>query len=284
MSELDDSTINNTSLLKKLTGNKEPIRAEYKNKGNTTFINYAKIIMSTNVIPDTADKTDGFFRRWLIVDFPNKFESTNGNVLDTLTKEDYEALAHKCINILKELLKKSTFTNLGTIKERKQRYEDKSNPLKRFIAEKCIVSQNVDIPVFEFFDYFSGWLGDNGYRNMTKSKLSRKMKEMGFEVDIKHNPEVNKSWRYYTGIDIKKELTSKVKVYNKETKEFEEIKEFRDIEYNKDYEWKNICNIFKSYSEEELKDIITSWKKQGAVTEVRSGIYRFENNQRDEVL
>jgi len=203
MSELDDSQIKNTSLLKKLTGNKEIIRAEYKGKGNVEFINYAKLIMSTNVIPDSADKTDGFYRRWLVVDFPNKFDATNGDVLKDLTEKDYSALARKCIGILKEILQKNTFTNLGTIKQRRQRYEDKANPLKRFIDEQCKIDINSEIPVFEFYEIFSSYITEKGYRVVSKSKLSRLMKENGFEVELKHNPEVQKTWRYYTGIAMK---------------------------------------------------------------------------------
>jgi P4 family phage/plasmid primase-like protien len=282
MSELDDSTINNTSLLKKLTGNKEPIRGEYKGKGNVVFINYAKILMSTNIIPDTTDKTDGYYRRWLVVDFPNKFDATNGNVLKDITPEDYQALAKKCIPILHKLLKKSTFTNFKSILERKQRYESKANPLKKFIDDMCVINPSIDIPVFEFYEIVSSWIKDKGYRPITKPKLSRLLKEMGIESEPRHNPEVNKTWRYYIGIGLKEDNYQTIKVYNKDKNQFEEVKEFRDIEHGREYSWDDIKGIFASYSEDELSDILKSWKKQGAVTEVRSGIFRFENQKGDE--
>lgn len=284
MSELDDAQIKNTSLLKKLTGNKEIIRAEYKGKGHVEFINYAKIIMSTNVIPDTADKTDGFYRRWLVIDFPNKFDSTNGDVLKELTDKDYSALARKSITILKNILQKNTFTNLGSIKERRQRYEDKANPLKRFIDEKCVVSPNKEVPVYEFFEVVSSWLNDKGYRVHTKSKISRLMKENGFDVELKHNSEAGKTWRYYIGIGLKDDMYATVKVYNKEENKFVEEKSFRNIEFGKEYTFEDIKIIFNLYPEDELKDIIKNYKKQGAITEVRSGIYRFENKTQQEMV
>jgi P4 family phage/plasmid primase-like protien len=282
MSELDDAQIKNTSLLKKLVGNKEVIRAEYKGKGHVEFINYAKLIMSTNVIPDSADKTDGFYRRWLVIDFPNKFNSENGDILKDLTEKDYSALARKSIQVLKKILQKNTFTNLGTIKERRQRYEDKANPLKRFIEEKCIISPNQEVPVFEFYDVVHSYFSEKGYRLISKSKLSRLMKENGFEVEPKHNPEAGKTWRYYIGINIKEDTYAPVKVYNSEQNKFEEIKEFRSFEYDQEYTWEQVCEIFKSYSEEELKEMIKTYKKQGVITEVRSGIFRFENQNKGE--
>lgn len=285
MSELDDAQIKNTSLLKKLTGNKEIIRAEYKGKGHVEFINYAKIIMSTNVIPDTADKTDGFYRRWLVIDFPNKFDSTNGDILKYLTYKDYSALARKSITILKNVLQKNTFTNLGSIKQRRQRYEDKANPLKRFIDEQCVVDINNDIPVFEFYDIFSSYITEKGYRNISKSKLSRLMKENGYEVEVKNVPLENgthKSWRYYIGIDMKKANNPEVKVYDPETQKFKEIKEYRNIDYNIEYNLEEIKKLFKHYSEEELLEFIKKNKKLGQITEVRSGIYRFDKIYGDE--
>lgn len=283
MSELDDSTINNTSLLKKLTGNKEPIRGEYKGKGSVIFINYAKIIMSTNIIPDTTDKTDGYYRRWLVIDFPNKFEATNGNVLKNITYEDYSALAKKCIPILQDILKKSTFTNFKSIADRRERYESKANPLKRFIDEMCMIDPNTEIPVFEFHEVVSSWMLEKGYRVISKPKLSRLMKENGFESEPRHNSDVNKTWRYYIGINLKKENYAPVKVYSKEKNKFEEIKEFRSLEYGKEYNWSQVCQIFNSYSEDELRQSVKDWKKQGAVTEVRSGVYRFESNRGSDI-
>jgi hypothetical protein len=69
-------------------------------------VNYAKIIISTNNLPTTDDKTIGFYRRWLIVDFPNQF-SEQKDILNDIPEEEYNALALKCTFILKDLLEKS---------------------------------------------------------------------------------------------------------------------------------------------------------------------------------
>ena len=108
------------------------------------------------------------------------------------------------------------------------------------------------------------------------------MKENGFEVEPKHNSEAGKTWRYYIGIGIREDTYPTVKVYNKEENKFKEIKEFRDVEYGVEYNWSQVCSIFNSYSEDELRQVIKDWKKQGAVTEVRSGTYRFENKNKEE--
>jgi putative DNA primase/helicase len=61
-----------TGKLKKLTGNDE-FPAEFKYKAPFKFRNYAKLIFSCNIIPETTDTTDAFFRRLIIINFTQQF-------------------------------------------------------------------------------------------------------------------------------------------------------------------------------------------------------------------
>ena len=67
MGETNFGEISKTSILKKLTG-KDIIGFEYKNKNPFEDYNYAKILIATNNLPTTTDKTIGFYRRWCIID------------------------------------------------------------------------------------------------------------------------------------------------------------------------------------------------------------------------
>ena len=119
MGETNFSEMNKTSILKKLSGG-DLIGFEYKNKDPFEERNYAKILIATNNLPTTTDKTIGFYRRWMIIDFPNQF-SEKKDILAEIPDEEYRALAVKCSFILRKLLKKRKFTNEGTIEERIRR-------------------------------------------------------------------------------------------------------------------------------------------------------------------
>jgi len=133
MGETNFSGLKQTSLLKRLTG-QDLIGFEFKNKIPFDDYNYAKIIIATNTLPITYDKTVGFYRRWLIIDFPNEF-SERVDVLESVPEEEYKNLAKKSVRILKELMERRCFTNEGTIEERMVRYEELSNPIKDFIKD-----------------------------------------------------------------------------------------------------------------------------------------------------
>jgi len=101
MGETNFNEMNKTSIIKKLTGG-DLIGFEYKNKNPFEEKNYAKIIIATNNLPTTTDKTIGFYRRWLIIDFPNQF-SEKKDILAEIPDEEYESLALKCVGILNNL-------------------------------------------------------------------------------------------------------------------------------------------------------------------------------------
>jgi hypothetical protein len=62
MGETNFNEMKNTSILKRLTGG-DLIGFEYKNKNPFEDLNYAKIIIATNNLPATNDKSIGFSRR-----------------------------------------------------------------------------------------------------------------------------------------------------------------------------------------------------------------------------
>jgi len=184
MGETNFGEMRKTSLLKKLSGG-DLIGFEYKNKNPFEDINNAKIIISTNNLPTTTDKTVGFYRRWMIIDFPNRF-SEKKDILEDIPEWEYENLCLKSCNILKGLLKKREFTNEGTIEERTKKYEARSNFLDEFISEMVNVEVDGYITKSDFFKKFFGWCGENRHRQMSEISLSKKMNERGFESSTKY--------------------------------------------------------------------------------------------------
>jgi len=180
MGETNFSEINKTSIIKKLTG-QDIIGFEYKNKNPFDSFNYAKIIIATNNLPTTTDKTIGFYRRWLIIDFPNKF-SEEKDILEDIPEEEYESLALKSIIYLKDLLNNRKFHNEGTIEERERKYEEKSDPLEKFMKEFTDESDpNGNIPKWEFIKVLNEWLKENRFRAMADRTISKRMKEHNIE-------------------------------------------------------------------------------------------------------
>jgi P4 family phage/plasmid primase-like protien len=184
MGETNFNEISKTSILKKLTGG-DLIGFEYKNKNPFEDTNYAKIIIATNNLPATTDKTIGFYRRWMIIDFPNSF-SEKKNILLDIPEEEYSNLATKSIITLNKLMTKREFLNEGTVEERMERYEAKSNFLEKFINSFTIEDVNGYITKADFYKKFIEWSKENRFRDLSETTVGLQMKKMGMESGKKH--------------------------------------------------------------------------------------------------
>jgi len=176
MSETNFEEMSKTSMLKKLTG-QDLIGYEYKNKDLFEDMNYSKILISTNNLPPTTDKTIGFYRRWLIIDFPNMFDEGK-NIEDSIPDFEFENLAKKSVKILKEVLAYGKFTSEGTIAERAKKYEDLSNPFDKFLIDNIEEDAVMSIGKNEFKKRLESWCKENKFRVISDGTIAMKMKEM----------------------------------------------------------------------------------------------------------
>ena len=86
------------------------VNAEYKGKAAFTFKNRAKLVMSCNEIPKSRDKTDGNFRKYLIIEFPYKFDGKEIRRRIEAWTELPSALLNVAIKGLTRLRKQGGFT------------------------------------------------------------------------------------------------------------------------------------------------------------------------------
>jgi len=184
MGETNFNEMSKTSLLKKLSGG-DLIGFEYKNKNPFEEMNYAKILIATNNLPATTDKTIGFYRRWCIIDFPNQFTEKK-DILTEIPEEEYGILAVKCLGILKDLLDKREFHNEGTLEQRKENYESKSNFLETFLKQSTDEDFNGYITKADFYKKFSSWSRENRHREMSETSVGLAMKKLGWESEKKY--------------------------------------------------------------------------------------------------
>jgi len=133
--ELSSATIHDSAILKKLTG-RQPIRIERKNQRAYDAQLHAKLFFSANKIPQSTDDSDAYYRRNIILSFPNKFEGDkeDQDLLKKLTtEEELSAIFNILMIALRNMLKnKRIFINEKTIQDRREKYELVSRPVECF--------------------------------------------------------------------------------------------------------------------------------------------------------
>ena len=178
LGETNFGTLANTSTLKQLSGG-DSIDIEFKNKNPFTSMNYAKIIINSNSLPSSLDQSDGFYRRWLIMEWPNEFPEGK-DILDTIPEKEYNNLARKIIDVLPELLNKGAFHNEGTIEQRKKKYIFNSNPLSYFLGTFCYVDVNGYVSYDVLFSAYVQYLIKTKKRVVSRKEFNQVLQEEGF--------------------------------------------------------------------------------------------------------
>ena len=180
MGETNFGVLNNTSLLKKLTGG-DLISYEKKNKDPFDEYNYAKIIINSNSLPSSEDTSEGYYRRWVIIEFPNQFKEGK-DIFRTIPDSEYCALARKVCKILPKLLENGEFTNQGSIEERKQKYIEASNPLTLFLDTYCQRDGEGYVRYGVLYKAFVQFLSKKKKRIVSRKEFNNVLNLEGFEI------------------------------------------------------------------------------------------------------
>lgn len=106
----------------------------------------------------------------------------NKDLIEEIPEIEFENLARKSLRILKELYERKEFSNEGNFEERTKRYEERSNPVMRFIEEWCEEEVGDYITLREFTNSCNGYLRNKHLRVLTASKIGKILREEGFVV------------------------------------------------------------------------------------------------------
>lgn len=203
MGETNFGTLSNTSMLKKLVGG-DLIGFEIKNKTPFSAYNYAKILIGSNSLPSTDDTSDGFMRRWNIIDFPNEFKEGK-DIIGLIPETEFNNLAKKITEILPNLLEKGFFNNQGTIAHRKERYIMASNPLPLFIQNHCINGHNKHILYSRLYTEYVKYLINNKKRKVKMKEFKSSLENEGYYIEKTAFSDENNNYKngyYVIGLDF----------------------------------------------------------------------------------
>ena len=277
LAETNFNVLSETSLLKRLTG-QDSLTAEFKNKPKFKFRNYAKIIIATNNLPITTDKTIGFYSRWIIIDFPNTYDEQR-DVLSEIPFVEFGNLARKSIDFFKKVYKSRKFTGESNLLDKTKKYEDKSNPLKKFMESNIIEDFETNMFLNEFVLNFKSYLSENGFRQMGRLTIKRQLEhDYGYII-------IRKNYKDFEGTDKKADAIDGIRF----KKLSDENKALSSISHSQKPNLKDILKDGIEYkldeiqaatnsNDYELREIISFNKKMGFLYEPQTGVYKLDYN------
>lgn len=171
--DLPSSSLLDTSVFKILTG-EDFVQADRKNKDPISFKNKARFLFSCNQLPaNDGDRTDGFFRRLLIIPFRNQVaeNQVNPHLFETLM-EEVDGIVLWALKGLERLMANGfQFSESGVNKQLIDGYQIGSQSVQWFVEEHCELSHEVKAYSMELYKFYTRVCEANGIQPKSIAKF-----------------------------------------------------------------------------------------------------------------
>ncbi len=200
--DISNKAIEDTSLFKALVGG-DYVTAERKGQDPFKFKNIAKMIFSANELPRTKDNSHGFFRRWVILDFPHQFligdPKRDPNLIDKLTTpEELSGLLNLALTGLVDLLTRGYFEVPDTAAAALLEYNLANDSTKAYLLECTSLSVDSQITRQYLYEKYKDYCDESEIHPVSAKKFTPKVREVFPQVEEIKSLGV----RYWVGLKI----------------------------------------------------------------------------------
>jgi phage/plasmid primase, P4 family, C-terminal domain len=181
----------------------DTISADEKYGQPFQFKPYCKLLFSTNNMPRVGDKSEGYYRRLLILPFNRQFnkEERDHKLKYKIASSELDGIFLWALNGLKRLRNRGYFEESASMLNVKDEYRKENNNVIIFIEEMCVLDAHDDISKDDLYQAYNNWCLDSGYRSLSKITFGREL--------IRQYASVNKgrcsSARTWKGIRLRRE-------------------------------------------------------------------------------
>lgn len=161
------------------------------------FIPHIRLMLACNELPSIPDKSDGFYRRLVLIEFRHRPVEPDPNLRDSLRGE-LSGIFNRALRGLRRLRERGRFPVLPESQRLGEEYRQDEDPLRRFIAEECETGPEFTIRPDSFYVAFCLWRGHEGYtETCTRNKVGRDLTRMGIPVvqDASHTQHMRQGLR-----------------------------------------------------------------------------------------
>lgn len=170
-------------IFKKLVSG-EPVAAREKYKTGFDLENNCKFMFNANKLPQGAERTEAYYRRFIIIPFDVKITNTEKDpeLHTKIIREELPGVLNWVIEGLDRLLLNKDFTVCKAAEEALDTYKKESNNVLLFIDESGLIPHQTSFrTIKDIHSEFTDWCDDPGHRPMAKNKFSKELNELGFE-------------------------------------------------------------------------------------------------------
>lgn len=180
--DIDATYQEHTATFKRLTGEDETT-AERKGQDSFQFVNWAVPVFSANKFPGSADVTEGYLRRWIIVHFHKKIsdrERVPG--LDKILFDEAPGIARRGVEALRDLMARGSFDVRGEATKGKDEFAMTIDQVRQWLAAEANAAPGVDTPLDALYASYVIWAERNANGRLRSSEFSSRLEAIGYEA------------------------------------------------------------------------------------------------------
>ena len=179
-SETNDNTRLNEARVKAISGC-DPITARYLHQEYFTFYPHLKLFLFVNHKPKVVDDSFGFWRRVRLIPFTRTFTgSADDRRLSEKLRAEASGILAWMVRGCLEWQKRGLGPIPKSVEAATSEYQQESDPLAEFVAEKCIERPETTIPASELYKAYQQWAtaeGMVGREILTSTTFGRRLGE-----------------------------------------------------------------------------------------------------------
>lgn len=179
--DLDARAITRTDAFKMLTGG-DTILAERKYGHPFQFTSFALPIFAANEAPISADQSEGWFRRFIILPMVRRMtaaqmDHTLGNRLRS--KEEMEGLLVAAVWGLRQLMERGYFDLPASVLAAAATYRSNQDTAIGFLLdeEHVVADANGWVPRSQLYIAYESWCDENGRKPLAKHRFNDRLRE-----------------------------------------------------------------------------------------------------------
>jgi len=153
----------------------DTISADEKYGQPFQFKPYCKLLFSTNNMPRVGDKTEGYYRRILILPFNRQFsiEERDPKLKQKIAASELDGIFLWSLNGLTRLRKRGYFEESASMQTVKDAYRKENNNVIIFVEEQCVLDAQADINSDALYVAYRDWCLESEYRPLSKMLMIR---------------------------------------------------------------------------------------------------------------
>jgi len=176
--DIDGTYQESTANFKKLTG-EDVYAAEKKFGDRFTFKSWAVPVFSANKIPGSADVSEGYLRRWVILEFTRTFANPVRSLSDSLSDE-LPGIARKGVEALRVLMTRGKFDPRGAAARARDMFAETIDQSRQWVKHGVQPAPEHHETCHSLYRSYTAWADQQNLGKLKRQEFCHRLEALGY--------------------------------------------------------------------------------------------------------